>query len=79
MIPSTTPPSTVRQLDTIVATDRAIPGRELTDRAAATSRPFTKADPEPVNRRGRRHLASEIKRTERSIFRSRVQRRLVIA
>jgi hypothetical protein len=72
MIPSTTPPSINRSLDNTVMTDRAIAGSDTTDRAAATTAIEDLFGPvrEPLNRRGRRAIESEIRRSERRTFRS---------
>lgn len=70
MIPTTTPPLTNRAVDSIVMTDRAVPDRDQTDRNAANTQPFQKDDPEPPNRRGRRHFEGEQRRARRSIHRA---------
>lgn len=61
-----------------VAVDRAIPGPDRQDSTpAATSRPFhIDPDPEPKNRRGRRHDAREERRARRQVFRASVQRKI---
>lgn len=66
--------STDRAVPSVVTNDRAIPGSDQPDKAAGGGRQFLFGEaPEPLNRRGRRHLAGEMRRTERRIFRSLVR------
>jgi hypothetical protein len=52
-------------------TDRAAETTEATDRAVAGNalEHLSGAPEEPLNRRGRRHLASQMRRTDRSLVR----------
>lgn len=54
---------------------RAIPGPDRSDnRALRSRRPLLgTADEDPLNRRGRRHFEAEVRRSERSIFRTSVR------
>lgn len=52
-------------IDSPPTADRAVPSAVTNDRAIPA--------PEPLNRRGRRHLAGAIRRSERQIFRSLVR------
>lgn len=68
-IPPTLPAN--RAVPSAVTADRAVVDSDQPQPAAGTSsqRLFGPA-PEPLNRRGRRHIAGEIRRSERQIFRS---------
>jgi len=71
MITDTPPLTADRAVPTVVTSDRAIAGPDQPDSAAAgTSTQFRTTPREPLNRRGRRHLAGEIRRSERRIDRS---------
>jgi hypothetical protein len=59
---------TERAVPTATATDRAIAGPDQPD-----FRGYFDEAPEQPNRRGRRHLARDMKRTDRNIFRSLVR------
>lgn len=66
-----------RAVPTVVTSDRAIAGADQPDRAVAgTSSQFLTAPREPLNRRGRRYLAGEIRRSERRIDRSLIRQEL---
>jgi hypothetical protein len=72
------PPLTAdRAVPTAVTQDRAVAGADQPDGAAAgTSTQFRTGPREPLNRRGRRHLAGEIRRSERRIDRSLIRQEL---
>lgn len=83
MIPTTTPPTTNRQFDTIVAADRVVAGPDQAahvDRnAAGGTRRFVLDDnPEPLNRRGRRYEQRELHRFGRRASRSLHQQDLAL-
>jgi hypothetical protein len=64
-------PPADRAVPTAVTNDRAIAGPDQPTDRATTPRytPFD-SNPEPLNRRGRRHMEREIRRISRSIFRT---------
>lgn len=71
MIDQLPPPTADRAVPTAATAHRAIAGADQPDRAAAgTSSQLLTAPREPLNRRGRRYLAGQIRRSERRIDRS---------
>ena len=74
MIPAQLQDLPIANSDRIVAVDRAISGPDQKGKALTAPRfePFD-PNPDPLNRRGRRHITSIMRRQERGAFRSQIR------